>query len=50
MKQTLKTLLTEKLEHDENLILKVIGEVGDLSRMILEIEKRVKKLEQYRQR
>ena len=41
----LKENLKLKLQHDENLILKVIGEIGDLVRIMRNMEARLEKLE-----
>lgn len=41
----LQKALSDKLEHDHNLILSVMKEMGDLARDILELRKRVEKLE-----
>lgn len=46
--ETFKTLIEKKLSHDENLILKVMGEIGDLSKMVLDLKTRIDALEKWR--
>jgi len=43
--RNLHQALQQKLEHDHNLILVVMKELGDMARDILEIRKRLDKLE-----
>lgn len=44
----LKKELEDKLQHDENWLLKLTGSIGDIAKKVLEIEKRVEKLENKR--
>lgn len=41
----LRQELEEKLQHDENWLLKLTGSIGDVAKKVLELEKRISKLE-----
>lgn len=43
--KNLKTKLEQKLKRDENLILKLISEIGDMARYMRGLEARITKLE-----
>ena len=46
--KSIRASLSKKLQHDENLILKLISQMGDMARFMRQMEARIERLERKR--